>query len=76
MEVTIGPLGEFLAGAIALAPGVEEFAQLGQNTTNMMICHRFVGQSGHFQLLKLTLSANICALVAFYKRHFVPFRMK
>ena len=76
MKVAVGPLRELLTGALALPPGVEGLAQLGQNTPNMMICHRFVGQSGHFQLLKLSLKANICAPGALHKRHFVPFRMK
>jgi hypothetical protein len=76
MKVAVGPLREFLTGAVALPPGMEGLADLGQNTPNMMICHRFVGQSGHFQLLKLSLEANICASGAIHKRHFVPFRMK
>jgi hypothetical protein len=76
MKVAVGPLGEFLTGAVALPPSVKCLAQLGQNTRNMMICHRFVGQSGHFQLLKLSLTPNICASRAFHKRYFVSFRMK
>jgi hypothetical protein len=69
-------LGEFLAGAIALTPSLDDFAQLGQSATNMMIYHRFMGQDGHFELLYLIFDRNICALEASYKRHFVPLRMK
>jgi hypothetical protein len=76
VKVALGPLGEFLADAVALPPSVKGLTELGQNTPNMMICHRFVGQSGHFQLLKLSLKLNICASAAIRKRHFVPFRMK
>src|SRR6201999_937229 len=54
------PLRQLLAGAIALPPDVDGLAEVGQNARNMMICHRFMGQSGHFQLLKLSLHANIC----------------
>jgi hypothetical protein len=53
MEIAIGPLGEFTTGAVTLPPGVESLAQLVQNARNMMICHRFMGAGGHFQLLKL-----------------------
>ena len=53
MEVALGPLGEFLTDAVALAPGVEHLAQLGQNARAMTICHRFMGLSGHLQLLQL-----------------------
>jgi hypothetical protein len=56
MEVALGPLREFLAGLVTLPPNVDGLAQLGQNTLNMMICHRFMVQSGHFQLLKLSNS--------------------
>jgi hypothetical protein len=53
VEVAIGPLGELTAGAVTLPPDVESLAQLVQNAMGMMICHRFMGAGGHFQLLKL-----------------------
>jgi hypothetical protein len=33
---------------------VEGFADLGQQALSMMIYHRFMRESGHFHLLKLT----------------------
>jgi hypothetical protein len=42
----------------------------------MIICHRMGTESRHFQLLELTLEANICLERRFHKRQFVPFRMK
>jgi hypothetical protein len=76
VQVALGPMAQFLASLVPSPPGVEGVAQLAQNTSNMMICHKFVVQSGHFQLRKLWLAANICVFGAFRKRHFVPFRMK
>jgi hypothetical protein len=48
VQVALGPMGEFLSGLITLPPGVEGLAQLAQNAPNMMICHHFMVQSGHF----------------------------
>jgi hypothetical protein len=76
VQVAIGPMGEFLSGLVTLTPGVQGLAQLAQNARNMMICHHFMVQSGHFQLLKLSFARNIYASEVFRKRHFVPFRMK
>jgi hypothetical protein len=76
VQVALGPVAEFLASLITLPPGVKGLAQLAQNALNMIICHRFVVQSGHVQLRKLSLIANICASRAIGKRHFVPLRMK
>jgi hypothetical protein len=76
VEVALRPMAEFLAGLVTLPPGVKGLGQLAQNAPNMMICHRFMVQSGHFQLLKLCFNLNICASGAFRKRHFVPLRMK
>jgi hypothetical protein len=75
MQVPVGPLRELTAALVALAPDVQGLAELGQKAWNMMICHRFVGISGHFQLLELIFAGNICGFPAFCKRHFVPLRM-
>jgi hypothetical protein len=48
VQVALGPMAEFLAGLITLPPSVEGLAQLAQNAPNMMICHQFMVQSGHF----------------------------
>jgi hypothetical protein len=42
MQVAIGPLGQFAALPLTVAPNVEGFAELGQNPRVMMIYHRFM----------------------------------
>src|SRR6516162_11671060 len=53
VKVAIGPLGQLAAAAIALAPDLQRVANRLEKARNMMICHRFMGASRHFQLLKL-----------------------
>src|ERR1700733_4055848 len=63
VEISVAPLRELAAGPVALVPHVEGLADLGNQTWRMMICHRIVGQSRHFQLLELTwmlISASEC----------------
>jgi hypothetical protein len=75
VQVTLAQFTELAPLLLALAPNVEGLAKLGQKPVVMMISHRFMCASGHFRLLKLTVSANICAISAFDKRHFVPLHM-
>jgi hypothetical protein len=42
MHVALGPLGQFAALALAVAPHVEGLAELGQNAGTMMIYHRLL----------------------------------
>jgi len=58
MQIAVGPLRQFAPGAPAVAPEMEGFAKLRENSRAMMICHRFVRASGHFQLLCLTYWAE------------------
>jgi hypothetical protein len=53
MQVAIGQLGQFTTRLVAPPPGAECFAELGQKPGTMMICHRFMCESGHLYLLKL-----------------------
>src|SRR3954471_7470225 len=54
LKVTRGPVGELPAGPVALVPDVEGLADLVDQPWRMMICHRILGQSRHFQLLELS----------------------
>src|SRR5262249_55839561 len=76
VQVAVGPLSQFLTRAVTLPPGVESLGESGPNARNMMICHRFMGQDGHFQLLKLISRRNICSPQRFRKRHVVPLQMR
>jgi hypothetical protein len=57
VEIPLGPLGQFAPLFIAVAPDMDGLAQLGQQLSElaatMMIYHRFMGVSGHVQLLRL-----------------------
>jgi hypothetical protein len=56
-EIPFGPLRELAALFVAVPPDVKGVAQLGQQpsklASTMMIYHRFMGASGHVQLLWL-----------------------
>ena len=51
VQFPLGPLGQFTARLVALPPDMEGFQQPGPKRRTMMIYHRFMRVSGHFQLL-------------------------
>src|SRR4051812_41149939 len=53
VQVALGPVGEFAALLLAMAPDLQGFADPGPEAGTMMIAHRFVGEGGHGRLLKL-----------------------
>jgi hypothetical protein len=53
MQIALGPMGQFAPLALTIAPNVERLTKLGQDPGTMMIYHRFLCASGHFNLLKL-----------------------
>src|SRR5260370_30510734 len=53
MQVPVGPLCQLTPLALTLAPGMEGLAELGEKARTMIIYHRFMCASGHFNLLKL-----------------------
>jgi len=47
VKVAFAPMRKLLTAPVALPPNLEGLTQLGQDSPNMMICHRFVCQSRH-----------------------------
>ena len=68
-------IGPVRGAARTLAPDMKGFAELGQKPGTMMIYHRLMRESGHFQLLKLICCSQYLRYRALHKRHFVPLRM-
>src|SRR5690242_15176220 len=54
MQIAGGPIAQFAARPVALVPDMEGFADLVDEPSCMMICHRIIGVRRHFQLLELT----------------------
>jgi hypothetical protein len=42
MQVAVGPLRQFGSLATAVAPGMKDFAEMGEKALAMMICHRYI----------------------------------
>ena len=75
VQITLAPAGKLMTGPVTLPPKVDRLGQLGEHPGVMMICHRFMGESGHFGLLKLIQKANIASFGARDKRHLIPLQM-
>jgi hypothetical protein len=65
VHVAIGPLRQFAALPVPLAPDVKGLAELGQNPGTMMIYHRLMRVYGHFYLLKLSCYRQYRRYLAF-----------
>jgi hypothetical protein len=53
MEIAGRPVGQFTPRPVTLMPDVEGLADLLDQPGYMMICHRIISVSRHFQLLEL-----------------------
>ena len=51
VQLPFGPPGQFAALLVTLPTDMEGFDQLGQKARTMIIYHRLMRASGHFQLL-------------------------